>query len=195
MKARRFSKWAMVVTAKQKERLGKICVDDFGRVFRYTRAGSGALGAGHMAVQARPVAAHTQQVQTNDVANAAGSLHVTVYVGASDVSTDQYKDGSLEVDYDDDPTLGITYPILSHSTRAGAGTIRVNIAEYLKRATTAGDRFSLIPNPLNGVTQSTTPGPPAGVAIVDVPSGHYYWTKLSIPHRGAKQLNHHSLKS
>jgi len=181
MKTRGFDTNIFSQTTTQKDRLGELRIDDFGRVFRYAKAG-GALVAGHANTMAAGSANHIKQVQTSGAANAKGATQVTVYVGATAVTADMYRDGYLQVYDGAAGTVGTEYPITSHTLSAGTGTIQVNIAEPLRVATVVSDTFSLIPNPWNGVTETTTiASPAAGVAKMAVTSGNYFWNQTGGP--------------
>jgi hypothetical protein len=182
MKTRGFATTLFAAIATQKERLGEIRIDDWGRVFRYAKAGASALAAGKASICAPAVANHIKQVQTGYGAPV-GSTNVTVLLGATAVTADQYKEGWLHVYDGAAGTVGTMYPILGHTTKAGAGgAVTLQLAEPLRVAIAATDTISLVPSPFNGTTESgTQASPAAGVTPIAVPAGSYYWSQTGGP--------------
>ncbi len=147
-----------------------------GRVFRYAKAG-GTLVAGEHCIMAVGVANHIKQIQSSGATNAAGKTEVSVYVGATAVTANQYDDGWLHIYDGAAGTVGFQYRIKSHTvSAAGSAIITVQLATPILVATVTTDTFSLLPNPWSGVTHSTTAeSGPAGISMRPASSGQYLW--------------------
>lgn len=164
------------VSATKLHTLGAIRETEDGRRFRYGKAGA-VMVAGGSTQAAAATAAHVGQVQTSGAANAAGSTNVTVYVGATAVTDNQYDDGYLVVYRAGSGTAGLYYPISSHTTTAtGSTTITVTLKEPLQVATYTDDYFSLFCNPWSAVAIGTDVAVfPTGMAMAAATSGQYLW--------------------
>jgi hypothetical protein len=179
-KTQAFSQGIYQVSGTKKEMLGQLRILPDGRKFRYACAGE-TLVAGQMTSMVAGTANHVEQVQTSGAANAVGSISVTVYVGATEVTADLYTDGYLLV-HRGSTEAGYQYRIKSHTTSAGSGTIVCTLNEPLHVATTISSYFSLIPSPWNGVINSASRSTPAaGVAMVVATVGQYLWLQTGGP--------------
>ncbi len=160
----------------KKECLGAKRITEDGREFRYCKAG-GTLIPGGATYGPALTANHVAQVQTSGAANAVGATNVTVYVGATAVTANQYDDGYLLVYRTTSGTAGLYYPIASHTTTAtGSTTITVTLKEPLKLATYTDDYFSLFCNPWSAVKIGTDVAVfPTGMAMYAASSGQYLW--------------------
>ena len=175
----RINAWAQGlydVSATKLHTLGAIRETEDGRRFRYGKAGA-TMVAGGATQAAAATANHIAQEQTSGAANAAGSTNVTVYVGATAVTANQYDDGYLVVYRAGSGTAGLYYPIASHTTTAtGSTTITVTLKEPLKLATYTDDYFSLFCNPWSAVAIGTDVAVfPTGMAMCAASSGQYLW--------------------
>ena len=175
----RINAWAQGlydVSATKLHTLGAIRETEDGRRFRYGKAGA-TMVAGGATQAAAATADHIAQVQTSGAANAAGSTNVTVYVGATAVTANQYDDGYLVVYGAGSGTAGLYYPIASHTTTStGLTTITVTLKEPLKLATYTDDYFSLFCNPWSAVAIGTDVAVfPTGMAMNAASSGQYLW--------------------
>ena len=164
----------------KKECLGAKRITEDGWEFRYGKAG-GALIAGGATFGVAVTANHVAQVQTSGAANAAGSTNVTVYVGATAVTANQYDDGYLLVYRTTSGTAGMMYPISSHTTSsAGSETITVTLKEPLDVATYTTCYLSLIPNPYSSVVAATDIATSyTGQAFVSCASASYCWIQTA----------------
>jgi hypothetical protein len=163
----------------KKECLGAKRITEDGREFRYGKAGGGLI-AGGATFGVAVTANHVAQVQTLGAANAVGSTNVTVYVGATAVTANQYDDGYLLVYRTTSGTAGMMYPISSHTTSAGSGTITVTLKEPLEVATYTTCYLSLIPNPYSSVVAATDIATSyTGQAFVSCASGSYCWIQTA----------------
>jgi hypothetical protein len=163
----------------KKECLGAKRITEDGREFRYGKAG-GTLIAGGATFGVAVTANHVAQAQTSGAANAVGSTNVTVHVGATAVTANQYDDGYLLVHRTTSGTAGMMYPISSHTTSAGSGTITVTLKEPLEVATYTTCYLSLIPNPYSSVVEATEIATSyTGQAFVSCASGSYCWIQTA----------------
>lgn len=163
----------------KKECLGAKRITEDGREFRYGKAG-GTLIAGGATFGVAVTTNHVAQEQTSGAANAVGSTNVTVYVGATAVTANQYDDGYLLVHRTTSGTAGMMYPISSHTTSAGSGTITVTLKEPLEVATYTTCYLSLIPNPYSSVVAATDIATSyTGQAFVSCASGSYCWIQTA----------------
>ena len=162
----------------KKECLGAKRITEDGREFRYCKAG-GTLIPGGATFGPALTAHHVAQVQTSGAANAVGATNVTVYVGATAVTANQYDDGYLLVHRTTSGTAGMMYPIASHTTSAaGSETITVTLKEPLEVATYTTCYLSLIPNPWSSVIAATDIATSyTGQAFVSCASGSYCWVQ------------------
>ena len=175
----RINAWAQGlydVSSTKLHTLGAIRETEDGRRFRYGKAGA-TMVAGGATQAAAATANHVAQQQTSGAANAVGSTNVTVYVGATAVTANQYDDGYLVVYRAGSGTAGLYYPIASHTTTAtGSTTITVTLKEPLKLATYTNDYFSLFCNPWSAVAVGTDVAVfPTGMAMYAASSGQYLW--------------------
>jgi len=175
----RINAWAQGlydVSTTKLHTLGAIRETEDGRRFRYAKAGA-TMAVGGSTQAAAAAANHVAQIQTSGAANAAGSTKVTVYVGATAVTANQYDDGYLVVYRAGSGTAGYYYPIASHTTTTtGSTTITVNLKEPLKLATYVDDYFSLFCNPWSAVAIGTDVAVfPTGMAMAAATSGEYFW--------------------
>ena len=163
----------------KKECLGAKRITEDGREFRYGKAGGGLI-AGGATFGVAVTANHVAQIQTSGAANAVGSTNVTVYVGATAVTANQYDDGYLVVYRTASGTAGMMYPISSHTTSAGSETITVTLKEPLEVATYTTCYLSLIPNPYSSVVAATDIATSyTGQAFVSCASGSYCWIQTA----------------
>ena len=162
----------------KKECLGAKRITEDGREFRYCKAG-GTLIPGGATFGPALTANHVAQLQTSGAANSVGSVKVTVYVGATAVTANQYDDGYLLVHRTTSGTAGLYYPIESHTTTAtGSTTITVTLKEPLKVATYTDDYLSLFCNPWSGIAVGTEVAVfPTGMAMAAASSGQYLWVQ------------------
>lgn len=162
----------------KKECLGAKRITEDGREFRYCKAG-GTLIPGGATYGPALTANHVAQVQTYGAANAVGATNVTVYVGGTAVTANQYDDGYLLVYRTTSGTAGMMYPILSHTTSsAGSETITVTLKEPLEVATYTTCYLSLIPNPWSScIAAAAIATSYTGQAFVACASGSYCWVQ------------------
>lgn len=145
-----------------------------GDVFRYCKAGASNLVVGNVQQAPAPVANHVNQVI--GVNASVGDITVTVTLGATAATADQYAGGYLVIN--DAAGEGHTYPIASHPAHAGSGDLVVTLREPVRVALTADtSEYTLVANPYNGViiAPTTETGPAVGVAPIAIPATNYGW--------------------
>ena len=163
------------VSSVQQMFLGTKAVTRDGRVYRYAKAGASALTVGTMNQQSATVANHTNQAVA--VAAAVGATEVSVTLGATAATKDQYAEGYLLIN--DAAGEGIVYNVSGHAAIGSAGTGVINLAEPIKVALTTASEYTLIANPFKDVVivpqAATSSGNPAGVANVAVTEAYFGW--------------------
>ena len=166
------------VSATKKECLGALRETYDGRRFRYAKAG-GTHVIGGSTQAAAATSAHIAQIQSSGAVNAAGSINVSVYVGAAAVTANYYDDGYLVMHRGAAGTAGLYYPIASHeASAAGSEIITVTLKEPLVAATLLTDYFSLFCNPWSGIVTGTDVAVCAtGQAMAAATSGQYFWVQ------------------
>jgi len=179
MKTTGFSQGLYEQSSTQKEILGMIRIEPDGRKFRYAKAGE-ALSVGKMSFMAEAEANHINK----SVASAAaiGDTEVTVTVGATEVTADQYKDGYLHVNHGTGE--GHSYGIESNTACDSSGDTIVTLKNPIIVALVASgtSEVSLIKNPWSSVTQSTTEeSGSAGIPLRAITSAYYFWCQTGGP--------------
>lgn len=160
--------------APGRHRLGSRAQTIDGRVFHYARVGAVATVAGSVYQASAPVANHLALVPA---AAGVGAVQVTVTLGATLATANQYGEGFMQVDTT--PGNGLMYGIASHPAIASAGTGVFTLFpdEAIQVALTGASRVGLIANPYADVivTPTTATAVIAGVPLVAAPAGSYCW--------------------
>lgn len=164
--------------------LGARFVTRDGRVFRYVLAGAADLVVGNV-IQAPAQIANHQQL--TPVAAAIGATSMTVALGATLATVNQYANGYAIIDTT--PGLGYAYPILSHPAAALSTSVVLTLPadSPIQIALTTSSRVSLQVNPYSGVIQSpitTLTGAVVGVAVYPITAAQYGWVQV----RGAASV-------
>lgn len=153
--------------------LGTIAYDEYGNKYRYAKAGAVDLVADNLQQSPAIVANHQNMALA---ANAAvGDYSISVTVGATAVTADQYKDGYVVINAGSG--IGQRFDIASHLANAGSATLVLNLKEPVRVAlTTASSKASLC-SPYGGtiVNPTTATSTPAGVCTYAVTATYYYW--------------------
>lgn len=162
-------------SATAKERVGALRIMEDGRKFRYCKNGAVALVAGIPTEAAAAVANHVNCAVA--VAASVGDMSVSITVGATAVTADQYKDGYLQIN--DGAGEGLQYRISSHPAHAGSGTLVVQLLDPIRVAlTTAASKASLIYNPFSLVVAATGGSTaPTGIPPIAVTASYYFWSQ------------------
>lgn len=165
-----------VGTGSEVKNIGKIgTVRRVGqRTFVFSKAGGTGLTQGKLCIQATPVAAH-QNVAVVDELSIVGSNFVTVTLGATLATLNQYEDGYLVVS--DADGEGTAYKIKSNPAADVSATLKLTLYDNIHEALVATSEVCLIPNPYNGVVISITDQAdvPAGVPINGITADYYFW--------------------
>lgn len=146
-----------------------------GRVFYWARNNTGgAYTAGNLLVRPEQVANH---VDVTAAAAAAGEKSITVTLGATAATADQYAEGFIHVI--DGPGEGQTFKIRTHPAADSAATLTVQLFDPVKVALTASSQCSLHANPYVGAQQGNTDqlDIPVGVAHTAIADGDYGWVQ------------------
>lgn len=161
-----------VTGADQLETLGTLAQGN-GRIYRYVKAGVGGVVSGKTVQAPAPVAAH-QNIAVAAAA-ASGDFEVTVTLGATAATANQYAGGTLNIN--DAAGEGHTYIIESHPAAALSTNLVVTLAEPLVTALTTSSEASLNADTSNGVivTPATPTSVVRGVGITDIAAGEYGW--------------------
>ena len=159
----------------KKETLGALRFTADGRAFRYARA-SGALAAGKACIMAPAIANHIKQANTG-YTMAVGAMSVSVLIGGTALTANQYDDGYLQIYDGAAGAVGQSMLISSHGvSAAGTEAVTLNLAEPVRAAVIATDTFALIPNPWSVATNTTALANGfAGVAVIPVTTLYYCW--------------------
>jgi hypothetical protein len=163
------------ISSTQEMALGTIGQTRDGRVYRYAKNAAVALGAGKLCINADLVANHTDQLVA--VAAPVGSTSVSVTLGATAATEDQYKDGYLVIN--DAAGEGIAYRVVGHPAHAGSGTLVVEIAEPIKVALTTSSNYTLKYNTWGNIIISIADqaDQAVGVPNVAVTASYYCWVQ------------------
>jgi len=177
--AQAFPQGLFVAQSNQQANLGIKAVSDNGEVFRLVKAGASALVAGTLQ-QAPAIVANHQDVAVA-VAASIGAEEVTVTLGATAATLDQYAGGLLVVN--DADGQGFSYRIDANPAADASGALLVKLDDKLEEALTTSSQVCLIPNIYNGViiNPATPSNVPVGVAIKDIPAGEFGWIQTRGP--------------
>jgi hypothetical protein len=168
-------------SATRQHELGAVGVTRDGRVFRYVKAGAVALATGK--VQQAP-AELTNHDQLTPSAAAIGATSISVTLGATAATANQYAGGWAHIDTT--PGEGFAYPIASHpaADASAAVVLKLHADAAIQVALTTSSRVTLVPNPYNGVIVSpanTLTGAVVGVAVYPIAIGEYGWLQTHGP--------------
>lgn len=154
-------------------------IQDFDRAFRYGQAPSGGCTAGYLYCSNANAANHSNCAAT--AAAAIGSTEVTVQLGATAVTANEFEGGTLHPN--DVAPEGIAgFRILSHPAADSAATLTLQLAEPFSEALTTSSELTLIHNKYKAVEATTTQTtPPAGIAVADMTASYYGWFQVEGP--------------
>lgn len=153
--------------------LGTKYVDEFGKTYRYAKAGAANIATGILCVNADADA----NVVNVTVARtyAAGVKEVIIDAGGAIVA-DAYADGTLTIN--DATGEGINYRVSGNSGVSGAGEVTVYLAEPTVTALTIDvSEASLIKNLFDSVVLSATDQADMAVGVTNtaVTAAYYFW--------------------
>lgn len=159
--------------------LGTLAVTRDGRQFRYGQAGAVALVAGKMH-QIPAVVANHQALVT--VAASVGATKITVTLGGTAATADQYIDGYAVIRDTSTTGAGQCFPINGNQAQTvTTGTVDVYIGEAVAEALTSASVTNLELSPYGGVLVSTTADTTEsciGVPQVDIAAASYGWFQV-----------------
>lgn len=166
------------VTSTKTTQLGAVGATEDGRLFRYAGAGASAINAGQLAIAAAKVANHENISLASTSQTAVGSKIITVTLGATAATQDQYAEGTLVIN--DGAGAGAAYRISGNTAGASSGTVVVSLAEPIATAlSTSTTKVTLVANDYAAVITSTTAGLPIGIPQVTIPANNYGWVQRS----------------
>lgn len=154
--------------------LGAVAKTAEGRIFRYVQVGATDLVVGNLIQAPAQVANHQNLAPT---AAAAGSVSVTVTLGATAATANQYQGGWAFVSVT--PDIGGQYRILSHPAANASATLTLTLEDPIITAWTSSTRVDLVPNPYKNVIVSptTVTGSIVGVAVYAVTATNFGWVQ------------------
>lgn len=164
--------------------LGQQAQTDDGRTFRYGQAGAVALAPGKMNDGATVVANHVNLVTA--VAAAVGDTQVTVTLGGTAATLNQYAGGTLWCNVTS-TGLGIGYLIKGNPAQATTtGNLVVTLVEPIQTAITLTTKTSLFPALYSSAvitpSAATAGGPPIGIFTgSSLPIANYGWFQTGGP--------------
>ena len=162
-------------TTKREHPLGAVGMTPDGRCFRWAFAGE-AIGAGQLVMQKGAVANHDMDLATAAAA-AVGATTITVTLGATAATKDQYEDGAIYIN--DGAGEGHLYAIREHPAADASASLVVTLHETVREALTTGTSLSgLIENDYKDVEiydADDIDGPALGEAPTEVANDEYFW--------------------
>ena len=164
-------------SATQLHKLGEKAVASDGRVYRYAKAGGADLVPGTLLQGPAEVTNHEALSPKADAA--IGATQVTVTLGNTAVTADQYSGGWMIVT--ETPGQGSQYKIRSHPAANGSATLVLTLEDPLLVAITAlASQVDLVMNPHSGViiNPASASASPVGVAVYPITSGQYGWIQV-----------------
>jgi len=161
--------------------IGTLATTSDGRKFRYARAGASALVAGDMIQAPAQLVNHDQLTPS---AAAIGATEISVTLGATAVTANQYANGWICIDTT--PGLGQFLKIQSHPAADASAAVVLTLfpEDALTVALTSSSRVTLVPNPYSAVIQTpvtTLTGAAIGAAIYPIAAGEYGWIQSGGP--------------
>jgi hypothetical protein len=162
-------------SSTQQHKLGTKAETSDGRIFRYVKVGAAALVPGKVYDCPATVANHTNIAVAS--AAAIGATTVTVTLGATAATANQYAEGYLVIS--DATGEGYTYQIKSHPAADASASLTLTLSDSIRVALTTSSEVTLIANPYNGVIihATTKTGIPVGVAVQAVTAAYYGWVQ------------------
>ena len=167
-----------VTNTTKKRALGTILELPDGREFKYVLNGSGAITSGKLTSSAAMIGNHDMDLTT--AAASVGDTSITVTLGATAATKDQYADGYI---YTNDNTTtsdrgeGQIYRIASNPAADGSATLAGTLAanDPVAVACTATTLSGLVVNPYSGIVVSptTVTNRTLGVTATDIAANAY----------------------
>jgi len=165
-----------LASATQEMDLGAKFVTSDGSTYRYVKVGATATVAGKLYDGPAEVANH-QNIAV--VTGALGATSITVTLGATAATLNQYAGGYVVVN--DDAGQGYTYQIKSHPAADASASLVLTLEDdqKIQVVLTTSSQVTLVPNQYNGIIihASTETGMPVGVATDIITAGYYGFIK------------------
>lgn len=154
--------------------LGAAGFDNAGNRYRFVKAGGTALVPGKLQQAAAEVTNHQG---LTPAAAAIGATSVTVTLGATAATANQYAGGWLVVTVT--PGQGYKYLISSHPAADSAATLTLTLEDAIVVALTTSSRVDLVANPYSGVivNPTTATSAPVGAAVTAVTAAYFGWVQ------------------
>lgn len=141
-----------------------------GDIFRYAKVGGSAISAGKL--QLAPARKTNHDNVAVYAAAAIGAKKVTVTLGATAATADEYAGGKIV--FSDVAPEGTSYIITGHPAADSSGTLELTLERPLIEAVTTSSEACLMHNTWNAVVEGTeSTSDPAGVPLVDAAAGDY----------------------
>ena len=162
-----------VTNTTKKRALGTILELPDGREFKYALNGGSAISSGKLASSAAMIGNHDMDLTT--AAASVGDTSITVTLGATAATKDQYADGYI---YTNDGTgQGQVYRIASNPAADGSATLAVTLAsnDPVSVALDSTTESGLAVNPYSGIVVSPTSvtNRTLGVTATDIAANAY----------------------
>jgi hypothetical protein len=160
--------------------LGQMIETPDGRKFRYCLVGGTALVPGKLYQSPAEVTNH--QDLTPTAATAIGDTSITVTLGATAATANQYAGGWVTVTTG--TGAGYQYRISSHPAADASATLALTLDDAILVATNASTtRVDLVLNPYSGVilNPTTASGAAVGVAVYAAAASTYSWLQSGGP--------------
>lgn len=154
--------------------LGSKAVSGDGREFRYCKAGGTALVPGKLQQAGPEDTAHQNLAPTAN--GAIGDTSITVTLGASAVTANEYAEGWIIVTTS--TGAGYQYQISSHPAADASATLKINLTDPLQTTiASATSKIDMVLNPYSAVivNPTTATSNPIGAAVYAIPAGEYGW--------------------
>ena len=166
-------------TTKNGVLLGSKAITRDGKVYRWSLNGAVALAAGKTTTGVARVANNSNMALASTSNIAVGSTKISVTLGGTAVTADQYVDGYAVIN--DGTGVGQSFLISGNAAQTStSGTCDIFLAEGISTALAIADtKVTLIPNPNAGVvvTPAVVTNPIAGVPNVAVAASSYFWAQ------------------
>jgi len=166
------------ISSDAKVDVGQLAVTADGKKYRYAQAGGTALAAGKLAVTATQVANHEDMAVAS--AAAVGAKTVTVTLGATEATANQYTCGYLVIN--NEAGEGIAYRIASHPAAESAASLVVTLEDKagVQVALTTSSKASLVKNKYSDVVISASDqlDVPVGIPNVEITTEYYGWLQV-----------------
>lgn len=168
----------MQESTTQQHSLGALAQSADGRMFRYAKVGGTALVPGTLLQAPAEVTNHQN---LTPVAAAIGDTQVTVALGATAATANQYAEGWLAITVT--PGQGYLYKIKSHPAAGLSTSVVLTLEDPIEVALTTSSRCDLVANPYSAViiNPTTATSAPIGAAVNNIAASSYGWIQVQGP--------------